>query len=258
MQTPTALAHEAIHETTEKILQTAPRGRVLDVPAGEGALALRLQNLGFEVFCCDLYTEFFKLADTEIKCGNLDERLPYEDEFFDYVVCVEGLEHIENPANAIREFARILKAGGTLIVSVPNIMNIEERLKWLFNGYTSHFKPLSQTALTDIENEHGEMAKMALHVNPIGYSEVRYLLEKGGFELQKTYFDKPKKNSWAYLPLAGLIKLAARFTSANKRKSRWTDELNSREVLLGGNTLIFESRKISIASGSESVSSSDI
>ena len=244
MQEPVALAHEAIHETAAKILQTAERGKVLDVPAGEGALALRLKNLGFEVFCCDLYTEFFKLSGMEIKQGNLDERLPYDAGFFDYVVCVEGLEHIENPANAIREFARILRAGGTLIVSVPNIMNIEERLKWLFNGYTSHFKPLSGEELDDIEQKHGAMAKMALHVNPIGYSEVRYLLEKSGFELKKTYLDKPKKNSWAYLPLVGLLKLAARFTSPKKRKARWTDELNSGEVLLGGNTLIFEARKI--------------
>ena len=243
MQEPVALAHEAIHETAAKILQTTERGKVLDVPAGEGALALRLKNLGFEVFCCDLYTEFFKLPGTEIKPGNLDERLPYDDKTFDYVVCVEGLEHIENPANAFREFARILKRNGTLVVSVPNIMNIEERLKWLFNGYTSHFKPLSGAELDDIETKHGAMAKMALHVNPIGYSEVRYLLEKSGFELKKTYLDKPKKNSWAYLPLVGLIKLAARFTSEKKRKSRWTDELNSDEVLLGGNTLIFEAKK---------------
>jgi len=240
MQEPVALAHEAIHETAAKILQTAERGKVLDVPAGEGALALRLKNLGFEVFCCDLYTEFFKLPGTEIKPGNLDGQLPYDDQTFDYVVCVEGLEHIENPANAIREFARILKENGTLVVSVPNIMNIEERLKWLFNGYTSHFKPLSGEELADIETKYGTMAKMALHVNPIGYAEVRYLLEKSGFELKKTYLDKPKKNSWAYLPLVGLIKLAARFTSEKKRKARWTDELNSDEVMLGGNTLIFE------------------
>ena len=244
MQEPTALAHEAIHETAANILQTAERGKVLDVPAGEGALALRLKNLGFEVFCCDLYTEFFKLPGTEIKQGNLDERLPYDEQTFDYVVCVEGLEHIENPSNAIREFARILKARGTLIVSVPNIMNIEERLKWLFNGYTSHFKPLSAEALDEIEKKHGAMAKMALHVNPIGYAEVRYLLEKSGFELKKTYLDKPKKNSWAYLPLVGLVKLATRFSSREKRKSRWSDELNSDEVLLGGNTLIFEAVKL--------------
>ena len=243
MQTPVALAHEAIHETVEKILRSAPRGRVLDVPAGEGALALRLKNLGFEVFCADLYTEIFKLPGTEIKRGNLDARLPYDDRSFETIVCVEGLEHIENPANAMREFARILKPAGTLIVSVPNIMNLEERLKWLFNGYTSHFKPLSAEARADIRKEFGGMEEIALHVNPIGYSEVRYLLEKNGFAIEKTHLDKPKKNSWAYLPLAALIRLAARFNSEKKRKSRWTDELNSNEVLLGGNTLIFEAKK---------------
>jgi ubiquinone/menaquinone biosynthesis C-methylase UbiE len=243
MQEPVALAHEAIHETVEKILQNRTRGKVLDVPAGEGALAKRLKNLGFEVFCCDLYTEIFKLPGTEIKRGNLDARLPYDDQFFETVVCVEGLEHIENPANAIREFTRILKTDGTLIVSVPNIMNIEERLKWLFNGYTSHFKPLSADALADIQKEFGGMEEIALHVNPIGYSEIRYLLEKNGFRIEKTYFDKAKKNSWAFSPIVALIRLAARFTSERKRKSRWTHELNSKEVLLGGNTLIFEAKK---------------
>lgn len=248
METPIALAHVAIHETVERILKDAPRGSVLDVPAGEGALAVRLKNLGFEVFCCDLYPTIFKLPETEIRQGDLDKKLPYEDGSFDHIVCVEGLEHIENPANAIREFARALKPQGQLIVSVPNIMNIEERLKWLFSGYTSHFKPLSGQAVANFKSEFAKFAEMeevALHVNPIGYSEVRYLLEKSGFELQQIYLDKPKSNSWAFYPLAGLIKLAAKFTSANKRKARWADELNSKEVLLGGNTLIFRAVKSS-------------
>jgi ubiquinone/menaquinone biosynthesis C-methylase UbiE len=243
MENPVALAHEAIHETVENILKNESRGLILDVPAGEGALAVRLKNLGFDVRCSDLYTEIFKLPDTEIRRGNLDERLPFDDNSFDYIVCVEGLEHIENPANAMREFARMLKNNGTLIVSVPNIMNIEERLKWLFNGYTSHFKPLSTETLAKISKEFGGMEEIALHVNPIGYSEVRFLLEKNGFEIEKTYLDKPKKNSWLFLPMVGLIKLVSRFASEKKRKSRWTDELNSNEVLLGGNTLIFKARK---------------
>jgi ubiquinone/menaquinone biosynthesis C-methylase UbiE len=242
-----ALGHLAIHETVEKILENQPRGRVLDVPAGKGALALRLKNLGHEVFCSDLYPQIFKITDTEIKLGDLDKTLPYEDESFDYVVCVEGLEHIENPANAIREFSRLLKKQGLLIVSVPNIMNIEERLKWLFSGYTSHFKPLSKEAISDIKSEIGDeymgMEEVALHVNPIGYSEVRYLLEKSDFELEKTFLDKPKRNSWLFFPIVGLIKLSARFNSEKKRRTRWVNELNSREVLLGGNTLIFQARK---------------
>ena len=240
MSQPLALGHEAIHETVARILQNEKRGTILDVPAGEGAVALRLKNLGFDVICSDLYTEIFNLPGTEIRRGNLDEKLPFEDESFDYAVCVEGLEHIENPANAIREFARLLKKDGMLIISVPNIMNIEERLKWLYFGYTSHFKPISEDVLNSIPEYAKGMDEIALHVNPIGYSEVRFLLEKAGFRLEKVFLDKRKKNIWFYYPLTALIKILALFNSEKKRRARWSDELNSNEVLLGGNTLIFK------------------
>ena len=244
MSEPIALAHEAIHETVENLLRDAPRGRLLDIPAGEGALAIRLKNLGYDVSCCDLYPEIFQLFDVEIRSGNMDSRLAYDDADFDTIVCVEGLEHIENPSNAISEFARLIKPGGTLIVSVPNIMNIEERLKWLISGYTSHFKPLSNEALAAIHRDFPGMEEIALHINPIGYSEVRFLLEKYGFEITGTYRDKEKGNSWAFKPLVALIRLINWFSSASKRKERWSKELNSDEVLLGGNTLIFKARKI--------------
>jgi SAM-dependent methyltransferase len=243
MSEPSALAHVAIHETVERLLTDARRGSLLDVPAGEGALAKRLRELGYEVSCCDLYPQIFKLNGVDIKQGDLDSQLPYNDASFDTIVCVEGLEHIENPANAIREFSRLLKPDGTLIVSVPNIMNIEERLKWLFSGYTSHFKPLSNEAREAIAKEFGGMDEIALHVNPIGYSEVRYLLEKYGFAIEGVHIDKPKKNSWAFRPIVGVIRLVSRFSSDSKRRERWTDELNSDEVLLGGNTMIFKAKK---------------
>jgi len=244
MTEPKALAHEAIYDTVEVILRDSPRGRLLDVPAGEGALALRLSRLGFDVACCDLYPGLFRLENIEIRSGNLDARLSYDDNSFDHVVCVEGLEHIESPANAIREFARVLRAGGRLIASVPNIMNIEERLKWLLNGYTSHFKPLSGEVLAEIRREYAGIEEAALHVNPIGYSELRFLLEKNGFWVEGTYVDKPKKNSWAYWPIVAGIRLLSSFSSREKQKARWTKELNSNEVLLGGNTLIFNAKKL--------------
>ncbi|MFN0139360.1 MAG: class I SAM-dependent methyltransferase [Pyrinomonadaceae bacterium] len=243
MSEPHALAHEAIYDTVESILNGST-GRLLDVPAGEGALALRLRDLGYDVRCCDLYPELFKLFDIEIRSGNLDSRLPYDDGTFDKIVCVEGLEHIDNPSNAISEFSRLLSSGGELIVSVPNIMNIEERFKWLINGYTSHFKPLSASARAEIRREFAGREEVALHVNPIGYSEVRFLLEKYGFRLEQTFADKPKANSWAYLAVVGLIRLIGRLSSSAKRDARWTNELNSNEVILGGNTLIFKAIKL--------------
>ena len=238
------MAREGAHKTVVDILAESSRGRLLDVPAGHGALAVRLKELGFEVSGCDLYPQIFDADSIEIKQGNLDSRLPYQDQSFDYVACIEGLEHIENPANAIREFARILETSGTLVVSVPNIMNIEERLKWLFAGYTSHFKPLSAETRAAISKEYGGMEEVALHVNPIGYSEVRYLLEINGFRLESVHFDQKKKKTWLFLPIAALIRLSSRFSSSDKRRERWTDELNSDEVLLGGNTMIFKATKL--------------
>src|SRR3954471_24788211 len=217
MTTPEPLAHVSIHETVERILSGKPPGRLLDIPAGEGALALRMERHGFQVACADLYPEIFKLEKQEVVPADLDSGLPFEDASFDYLVCVEGLEHIENPANAIREFSRIIKTGGTLIASVPNIMNIEERFKWLISGHTSHFKPLSSAYLAGVRRTYPDIEKAALHINPIGYSELRFLMEENGFELKGTYRDKPKANSWAFRPVVGMIRLISRFSPAGKR-----------------------------------------
>src|SRR2546427_10538230 len=119
------LAHQAIHDTVAGILEKEPRGALLDVPAGEGALAARLSAAGFEVSCCDLYPEIFRLNNVSIRQGDLNGELPFDDQSFDYVTCLEALEHIENPQQAIREFARLLRPGGKGIVSVPNTLNIQ-------------------------------------------------------------------------------------------------------------------------------------
>lgn len=240
---PNALAHTAIYEAVIRLLGDEARGKLLDIPAGEGALAQSLADLGFSVICCDLYPEMFKLPEIPISQGNLDEKLPFEDSEFDFIVCVEGLEHIERPANAIREFSRVLRPGGKLIVSVPNIMNIEERLKWLFFGYTSHFKPVSKQAAAEIYGRFNGKAEIGLHINPIGYSELRYLLEANGFDIRRVEMDKPKRASIAFWPLVKLIQLAGLLMPVEKRKSRWTDEINGPAVLTGGNTMIFEAVK---------------
>jgi SAM-dependent methyltransferase len=240
--TPAPLAHQAIHDTVVRILEKQPRGALLDVPAGEGALAARLIAAGFEVHCCDLYPEIFCLQDVEIHRGDLNKELPFGDLSFDYITCLEGLEHIENPQQAIREFARLLRPGGQMIVSVPNILNVEERLKWLLYGYTSHFKPITRAQVTRLREEYDNREEIAAHVNPIGYSELRYILEKYGLQIAGVYRDKPKTNAWLYWPIVTLIRLIGWLTPAHKREERWTEELASKEVLLGGNTLIVNAR----------------
>lgn len=235
---PVAMAHQAVYDTVMQIVASWPEGTLLDVPAGAGALAQRLARAGFEVRGCDLYPEIFTLTGIEVRQGDLNTSLPYADQAFDYVTCIEGLEHIENPHQAIREFARMLKPGGYLVVSVPNILNIEERLKWLVHGYTSHFKPITREQVEKSRIEFGNREETALHINAISYTELRYLLEENGFRIVTLHRDKPKAHAWLYWPVVALIRLVARMTPEGKRHQRWTRELSSDEVLLGGNTLI--------------------
>ena len=45
--------------------------------------------------------------------------IPVDDCVYDVILCTEVLEHIPNPQNAIKEFSRILKSGGKLILTAP-------------------------------------------------------------------------------------------------------------------------------------------
>jgi hypothetical protein len=85
------------------------------------------------------------------------------------------------------------------------------------------------------------MDEIAVHANPIGYNELRYYLEKNGFTIQGVYRDRNKGNQWLYWPIVTFIRLLAKLTPAERRKDRWTDELASDPVLLGGNTIIIHS-----------------
>src|SRR5262249_16403167 len=147
--------------------------------------------------------------------------LPYADSQFDYVVCLEGLEHIENPHQAIREFERILVPNGQLVVSVPNMLNVEERLKWLVYGYTSHFKPISDEHLLSRRGQSGDREQIALHINPIAYTELRFILQKYGFDLLGTYRDRRKSNQWMYWPVIALIRCVGFFTPPDRKRERW-------------------------------------
>src|SRR5260370_21673331 len=81
---PIAMSRPGLHDTVLGILRPLPRGVILDCPAGEGALAQRMLAEGFDVRCCDLYSELFRLDGVEIKRGHLSGILPYAAQSFNY------------------------------------------------------------------------------------------------------------------------------------------------------------------------------
>ncbi len=88
------------------------RGKVRDYRGVDmNAQAVQLANRG-ESVPTENGEPRFKFAPAE--------KLPFSDATFDKVFCLDTLEHVEDETQALREIARVLKPGGTLVLSVPH------------------------------------------------------------------------------------------------------------------------------------------
>jgi SAM-dependent methyltransferase len=94
-------------------------GRALDVGAGESPWRY-LMGDGVCYQGVDAVTagEFGMTRHPDI-VYYAGERLPFEDAAFDHVLCTEVLEHVPDPETLLREIARVLRPGGSLVLTVP-------------------------------------------------------------------------------------------------------------------------------------------
>jgi SAM-dependent methyltransferase len=126
-----------------RAISSWPAGRFLEVGAGTGALTQAFLERGFTGVCYDLGE-----ANRQVLRRNLagfgaaievvDSLTTLEPGTFDYVVAFEVLEHIDADAEALRSWARYLKPGGRIIVSVPAHMskfNDEDRAVGHYRRY---------------------------------------------------------------------------------------------------------------------------
>lgn len=115
--------------------------RILDVGSGSGGLAARLDDAGFDVLASELDITDYRARPPVIQWDAAGDTLPpgIEPATFDAVCAVEMLEHVENPRQALRNFMALLKPGGVLVVSTPNVGHIRSRVKFLLRGAPSYF-----------------------------------------------------------------------------------------------------------------------
>jgi SAM-dependent methyltransferase len=95
--------------------QARPGHRALDVGCREGDQTRWLERKGYEVTSIDVEKVYEK---TEIV--DAEKPLPYAGDTFDLIWCSEVIEHLEDPAFSASEMRRVLRPGGSMVLTTPN------------------------------------------------------------------------------------------------------------------------------------------
>jgi 2-polyprenyl-3-methyl-5-hydroxy-6-metoxy-1,4-benzoquinol methylase len=126
----------------EVVDQCELRGRVLDFGAGIGQLTRRLWTMQrFEQTSgADILPRPDDLPDAiSWHCLDLNEACALPAESFDAVIAAEVIEHLENPRQVAREWYRVLKPGGSVVLSTPNNESLRSLLALLVRGHFTAF-----------------------------------------------------------------------------------------------------------------------
>ena len=124
-------------QTQGRILRKAanevrrPGTRALDVGCGGGSYAIETHlRYGTPTMLCDFSTELLDFARKQVASAHMPglaefaecsaESLPFAGESFDFIQCMEVLEHLHHPEKALAEFRRVARPGARLVVSVPH------------------------------------------------------------------------------------------------------------------------------------------
>jgi len=134
---PIGSPRKAYDAALQTVVQLNAR-QVLDCPAGQGAFSERLLAAGCDVTCCDILPDQFKLSNVACQFADLNNQLPYEDDRFDAITCLNGLHRVWARGRATREFARVLKPGGHLILTFVNNANLAHRMTYLLSGSVTY------------------------------------------------------------------------------------------------------------------------
>jgi len=98
-----------LHDLIWDMLKDRKPGLLLDLPSGPGYFAQQAQQHGFQSIAGEIDEELFVFKYVDYCKIDMSETFPLENESTDYIVCIEGIEHIENQFFFIRECGRILK-----------------------------------------------------------------------------------------------------------------------------------------------------
>jgi SAM-dependent methyltransferase len=185
-----------MHPTSKQALVGFLRDRkfaaVLDVPCGEGWL---LEAFGGRaaVDGIDLYAEGAPGYRSFWK-HDLDHGLPADCRDYDLICCCEGIEHVGNPLQLLRDFHRSLREGGLLVITTPNVWYPQARLQYAFRGFFPSFPPLVGKVKPGTH----------MHITPWSYPQLYLFLKLADFNLPRLIPEPLSRPKYFFERILGL------------------------------------------------------
>lgn len=167
---------------------------VLDAGCGTGRLMESLINMGHSVKGVDISEKMVETANSKISTPDGVpaclmaplEKLPFEKETFDAITCLGVIEYLLKPELGIKEMSRVLKNGGMLIVSAPNLLKLQYLLDpyYYLNRGAKYLLLKMHILKKKKESIHEEISDNKNFANTrFTYKEITELFKRCSFEL---------------------------------------------------------------------------
>lgn len=165
--------HRQRINTFLNIIKSIPNiDKALDIGCGAGTYTNLLSRFASKVYAIDIE----KKVNLRKQFIQMDiQRMGFKKNSFQFVICSEVLEHIDNIRDGLNEINRIVQPGGIVLFSMPNTISA----LWLRNRIIFNLSHLFNKSFSPLELEYKK------HIESMLY-QVISLLRKIGFKVLKT------------------------------------------------------------------------
>ena len=129
-------------------MKLSPTSHILDLGSASGGNSLLMQNLGFRVSSLEYSQLGYELQlhkGIDVTKGDARD-IPFASSYFDALICLDVLEHIQEDGKVVAEIQRVLKPGGKFLISVP-----EDQSLWSDHDVAvSHFRRYGKNEINSL------------------------------------------------------------------------------------------------------------
>lgn len=167
---------------------------IVDIPAGNGLISNYLHKLDADVLSFDLFPEYYRYDQPVCNKCDITKGIPIRDNSVDLIIYSEGIEHFTDHNFVFKEFSRILKPEGQLILTTPSYSCLASKISYLLFE-SENIKNMPPNEFDDIWMNFDENNIYFGHIALTGLQKLRLYGKINSLKMEKIRFVRTSKAS---------------------------------------------------------------